>query len=355
MKFRLKRKFPNLDIERILEFRPSPTQGVKLPLGVNLANKDPNSNVCWYVDIKDGLKPIRTLKYILNIEPIKRDDLITIINALPEPVEETKDIIEEDSGEQSHLNDPDKLTSNVTLESLELLDKVGLTQPGTRNASLCKLAIYYKAQGSSKDHCKKKLISWMNAQDKRYYKTALDTCYKEIKRIVVDGVYKKNIHLKQGKTEIEISRNEILTLYYYNKFLRKTLDALFIHSKRYGDNNGEFFMTYEQLAKAAKVTPRTATTHIKSLEELKIIEVTRSPLYFDEEGPRNPPNKYRLNLNIELINDERNKSIKTTVRKPSEYGQIMTKVTANLFPNLEWARMDEILESVIINKDRGYS
>lgn len=35
-------------------------------------------------------------------------------------------------------------------------------------------------------------------------------------------------------------------------------------------------MTYEQLAKAEKVTPRTATTHIKSLEELKIIEVTRS-------------------------------------------------------------------------------
>jgi len=33
----------------------------------------------------------------------------------------------------------------------------------------------------------------------------------------------------------------------------------------------------------------------------------------------------------------------------------MTKATANLFPNLEWARMDEILESVIINKDRGYS
>lgn len=350
IKFRLERKFPNLDIERIIEFRPSPTQGVKLPLGVNLANKDPNSNVCWYVDVKDGLKPIRTLEYILNIEPIKRDDLITIINALPETVDETEEIIEEDIGEQSPLNDPDKLTSNVTLESLELLDKNGLTQPGTRNASLCKLAIFYKAQGSSKDHCKKKLITWMNAQDKRYYKTSLDICYKEIKRIV-DGVYKKNIHLKQGKTEIEISRNEILTLYYYNKFLRKTLDALFIHSKRYGDNNGEFFMTYEQLAKAAKVTPRTATTHIKSLEELKIIEVTRSPLYFDEEGPRNPPNKYRLNLNIELIDDKRNKSIKTTVKSPSEYGQIMTQATANLFPNLEWARMDEILESVIIKKD----
>ncbi|RSK36612.1 TOTE conflict system archaeo-eukaryotic primase domain-containing protein [Bhargavaea beijingensis] len=105
MEFRLKRNFPNFDIERILEFRPSPTQGVKLPLGVNLANKDPNSNICWYVDVKDGLKPIRTLEYILNIEPIKRDDLIRIINALPETIVETIEFIAEDSNEQSPLND----------------------------------------------------------------------------------------------------------------------------------------------------------------------------------------------------------------------------------------------------------
>lgn len=351
IKLRLKRKFPNLDIERIVEFRPSPTQGVKLPLGVNLANKDPNSNVCWYVDVKDGLKPIRTLEYILNIEPIERDDLITIINTLPETIDETKEIVEEDDSEQSPLNDPDKLISNVTLESLELLDKNGLTQSGTRNASLCKLAIYYKAQGASKKQCKQKLSIWMNAQDKKYYKTPLDTCYKEIERIA-NGVYKKNIHLKLGKTEIEITRNEILTLYYYDKFLRKTLNALFIHSKRYGDKNGEFFMTYDQLAKAAKYTVKTATTHVKSLEQLEIIEVTRSPLYVDEDGPRNPPNKYKLNLDVDLINDKRNKITKVTVNNPSEYELVMTRATVDLFPNGEWADMDKILDSLIIEKSR---
>lgn len=349
IKFRMKRKFPDLDIEGKVEFRPSPTQGLKLPLGVNLKNKDPNSNVCWYVDVKNSLKPIRTLEYILNIEPIKREDLITIINDLPETVDETLESIEEDSSEQSLLNNHEKLTTNVTLESLELLDKNGLTQPGTRNASLCKLAIYYKSQGASKNQCRQKLIIWMDAQDEKYYKTPLDTCYKEIERIA-EGAYKKNIHLKLGKTEIEISRNEILTLHYYDKFLRKTLNALFIHSKRYGDKNGEFIMTYDQLAKAAKYTVKSATTHIKSLEELKIIEVTRSPLYVDEDGPRNPPNKYKLNLDVELINDERNKTIRKTAKDPSEYGSVMAKATVELFPNQEWARMGEILESVIIKK-----
>ena len=322
---------------------------MKLPLGVNRANKNPNSNVCWYVDVKDGFKPIRTLEYILDIEPIKRDDLITIINAFPEPVDETKDIIEEDSSEQSPLNDPNKLTSNVTLELLELLDKNGLTQPGTRNASLCKLTIYYKAQGASKKQCKQKLITWMNAQDEKYYKTPLDICYKEIERIA-NGVYKKNLHLKLGKTEIEVTRNEILTLYYYDKFLRKTLNALFIHSKRYGDKNGEFFMTYDQLAEAAKYTVKTATTHVKSLEQLNIIKVTHSPLYVDEDGPRNPPNKYKLNFDVELINDERNIVTKVTVNNTSEYERVMTKATVDLFPNGEWADMDKILDSLLIEE-----
>jgi hypothetical protein len=107
-------------------------------------------------------------------------------------------------------------------------------------------------------------------------------------------------------------------------------------------------MTYDQLAKAAKYTVKTATTHVKSLEQLKIIEVRRSPLYFDEDGPRNLPNKYKLNLDVELINDEHNKVTKLTVNKPSEYERVMTRATVDLFPNGECADMDKILDTLMI-------
>ncbi|GGJ55378.1 TOTE conflict system archaeo-eukaryotic primase domain-containing protein [Virgibacillus salexigens] len=348
--------FPKIDIEKKIELRPSPKKGLKLPLGLNRKNSDPNSNVCWYVDVNNNFMPIKKLDYILQIDPINKEEIIKIINNLPAlTIKKPMSPSRHRDNKSSQPNDNyGKLISNVTLKSLELLDENGLTQPGTRNASLCKLAIYYKSQGASKNQCKQKLIIWMNSQDKKYYKTPLDTCYKEIERIA-EGVYKKNIHLKLGKTEIEISRNEILTLHFYDKFLRKTLNALFIHSKRYGDKNGEFIMTYDQLAKAAKYTVKSATTHIKSLEELKIIEVTRSPVYVDEDGPRNPPNKYKLNLDVELINDERNKTIRKTVKDPSEYGSVMVKATVELFPNQEWAIMGEILESVIIDKKRSFS
>lgn len=42
--------------------------------------------------------------------------------------------------------------------------------------------------------------------------------------------------------------------------------------------------------------------------------------------------------------------MRKTVKDPSEYGSVMAKATVELFPNQEWARMGEILESVIIKK-----
>jgi len=292
---------------------------------------------------------------ILEIEQIDGNTITGIIDKLPltqliqkstKTVHNSKNVPQSDANlEINHKNN--------TIHSLELLDKNGLTKKGTRNASLCKLAIYYKALGATKDQCRNKLILWMNKQDVQYYETPLETCYEEIERIIY-GVYSKNIPLKVGKTKIEISRNELLTLHHYGKAARNTLHFLFIHSKRYGDENGEFFMTYSQLMEAGDYSKTTAINHVKKLEEVGAVEVTRSPLYLDNNKPRNLPNKYKLNLNIGLIDDERNKTVMKSVKSPSEYNRIGEDAMLELFPNFEWFRMDEILENLIINKEKGY-
>lgn len=110
-------------------------------------------------------------------------------------------------------------------------------------------------------------------------------------------------------------------------------------------------MTYNQLTTAVKYSKETAITHIATLEKLKIIEVTRSPLYFEDNRPRNLPNKYKLNLHVNLFDNEENKTTKIEVMDLSDYKSVMTKIIIKLFPNQEWARMDEILESLLIKKD----
>lgn len=74
---------PYKDLQRVIELRPSPIKGVKLPLGINQKNKNPKSNVCWFVDINKSLKPIKEIEYILEIEQIDKVTFTEIINKLP--------------------------------------------------------------------------------------------------------------------------------------------------------------------------------------------------------------------------------------------------------------------------------
>ena len=62
-----------------------------------------------------------------------------------------------------------------------------------------------------------------------------------------------------------------------------------------------------------------------------------------------------LNATTILTNTGRNKTIKKKVEDPSEYRSLMTQIIAKLFPNLEWARMDEILESLLIKDEEELS
>lgn len=349
---KLQTNFPDMDIQKIIELRPSPTKGVKLPLGINRKNKNSNSNVCWFVDINNSFKPIKEIEYILEIEQIEKVTITEIINKLPiiDPLQNTKTFQTKENVKQSH-SETEYTYSNYTVQSLEKLDKQGLTRKGTRNESLCKLAIYYKALGATKSQCRNKLIHWMNKQDTRYYKTPLEVCYEEIERIV-HGVYSKNIPLKYGKTEIEIYRNELLSLHYFGKLARNTLYFMFIHSKRYGDENGEFFMTYNQLMEAGNYSKTTAINHVKILEEAGAVQVTRSPTYFENSEPWNLPNKYKLNLDIGLIDNEQNTSVIKSVRTLREYSRVGEAAMLELFPNFEWFRIDKIIVTLLAQNNK---
>lgn len=341
----------NIDKDKI-ECRPSPSQGLKLPLGINRKNKDENSNICWYVNIYEDFKPIETLDYILDISPIDANQIRSIIKELPminckdtskiEPIAK-KDI----SKSANHFK---QMKSGETFDSLENLFNIGLRKKGTRHKSLLKLAIWLNTRNNSKSNCEEILREWMGNQNREYYNTPLETCFEEINRIV-EGVYSKNIILGTGKSKIQVTRNELLSIYQYPKKFRKALNALFIHSKRFADENGQFYMTYEQIAKAAPCSLRTAISHIKSLKELKIINVTRSPILFEGETPYNLPNTYVLNLDLV----EGDKDITITVETPilEQYSHTKTTLTLKAFPNREWADMDNILEKALLKKAKS--
>ncbi|GEM_PF-3490681 len=344
--FKVLQKHIDLDKDKI-ECRPSPTQGMKLPLSINRKNKNDKSNICWFVDILNDFVPIETLDYILNIKPIGTDEIRSIIKNLPtiKSTSTSKDGI----GIKKDMRKSTSEKNGETLNSLESLYRNGLRQKGTRNKSLIKLAIWLNTRNQSKESCKEILGEWMKEQDEEYYDTPLKVCFAEINRIV-EGVYLKNIVLGTSKSKIEVTRNDLLTIHQYPKKFHKTINALFIHSKRYEDENGEFYMSYEQIAKAAPCSLRTAINHIKSLEEMEVINVTRSPVIFDGDTPYNLPNTYKLKLSS--VEDDKDASIIVDAPFLEEYNHTKTLLTLKIFPNKEWMCMNDILTKALQKKTK---
>lgn len=172
-----------------IELRPTPTQGLKLPLSINHKSKDKNNNVCWYVDVYNDFYPIRSFDYFLNIEPLDVDIIKDLISDIQEGEEEFGD-------NKSHSKELERTPlgnldfSEDTFDSLEDLYKNGLRKPGTRNTVTCKLAVLFNTLREEKDICIQELKHWMDKQDKEFYNTPLKDCYTEIERIV-NLVYEK--------------------------------------------------------------------------------------------------------------------------------------------------------------------
>lgn len=328
-----------------IECRPTPSQGIKLPLSINRKNKDPKNNICWYVDIHNDFAPIESIEYILGINQFNTDLIREIINNLP--IEEEAfsinktDLIKEKPAMPNFSN----VLAGETLNSLEYLYINGLSKLGTRNQSLCKLAIYLNSLNLSKDECENELIKWMSSQDTKYYKTPLKDCYKEIGRIV-SGVYEKNIVLTKGNVNLTVSRSELLTIYQYPKKLHKVLHALLLHSKRFKDSNNQFYMTFEQISSAAHCSIRTAVAHIKKLEGEKIISVFRSPIKYNEGNYKSEPNKYQLTFN--WLEDEKEIIIPVKIKMLEEYYPTRINLIMKAFPNKEWMNMDSILYKALL-------
>ncbi|MFT4413436.1 TOTE conflict system archaeo-eukaryotic primase domain-containing protein [Bacillus sp. UMB0728] len=322
-----------------IELRPTPTQGLKLPLSINYKNKDKSNNICWYVDVQNNFTNIQSFDYFLGIEPMNADIVKSLILDLQEDDENLPDTDSEGRKlENSAFGNID--LSEDTLDSLEDLYKNGLRKPGTRNAVTCKLAVYFNTLNENKYECEQKLRDWMRRQNKVFFKTPIEECFEEITRIV-NLVYKKNVVLSKGLSEIIISRSELLTLCQYPKKFQKTLTALFIHSKRFADRNNEFFMTYEQIALAANCSIKTAINHIKLLEQESIIRVTRSPIYVRGNKLESHPNIYELNLN--WLNVDKEVSISVMADNVKSYRNMRIQLILKLFPNNEWWNISELL------------
>lgn len=287
-----------------IEFRPS-TQGLKLPLGINFKNKDSKTNKCWYVDYDKNLQPIKNYTYILDVEQINADivyDILTsskdlTINDLPAltceglEVESNKDYFD-----INHKPLPIyKYDPNTTIEAAMKLEEEGLTHKGTRHDSLFLLCRLYNHLGYTQIENEQMLYEWLLKQDRFTYQSPLNECKKDIKQIA-SYIYEKGIGLTNPEKEIKVTYSEMLNILKAKNINDKLIAySMLIHSKRYANKKGIFYMSYKQMAEATGLTEKTTYRNINKLEELGILEIVeRNVNAGNSKNKFKKPNKYRF-------------------------------------------------------------
>src|SRR5690625_4528245 len=121
-----------------VEFRPSWTQGVKLPLGIHQRT----GNRCWFVD-NETLEPIESFGYIMSIEPMDSEEIMSVdFEITNEQAEEFERVVQEtDISANTHT------VSEALRKVGRILDEGRLTESNTRHATTYTIAVFGNMQG----------------------------------------------------------------------------------------------------------------------------------------------------------------------------------------------------------------
>ena len=296
-----------IELKDKIELRPKDNFGVKLELSIHQETK----KKCYFCDINNNLEPIKSIEYLYKINQLPREFLDIVFNKAKQSRIERQNIDyfnDEIKNKSKPANSQNLYTDEeYTIGYIENLIDNGLTILGSRHHSLMKIARYYNHLGHSKEENEKILIEWMSKQSRDFYKATESEYLRDIKNII-KFVYENNRGIKGEVRDISINRDEMNEILKHKEKPKKLLFyALIIHAKRYAINNGEFYMTYEQIMESVKISNGSISKYLLELVDDGEIIITRKN--YKGINNKNLPNKYiinnsKINVNNISSNDD---------------------------------------------------
>ena len=158
---------------RKVEYRPTSTSSIKLPLGIHQKTK----RRCWFVD-PETLEPIEDMFYIERTEKLMIWQVEKIIkegnkrrfNILLEEIQNQQNCVEENAEPKVNVTKPYNPGNRIV-------------EPGTRQKMMVREALRLYREGGEYDSIRADLTAWLMAQDPEMYKDSMDECMRNIDNI----------------------------------------------------------------------------------------------------------------------------------------------------------------------------
>ncbi len=289
-----------------IEFRPTFTQGVKLPLGIHRKT----GRRCWYCDpiTLEPLEEGASFEYLAQIEPMEPPDI---------------DLTQEQAQEFNEIVEKTDITVNVAdreaglKRAVKVLEAGQLLESNTRHKVTFDLARFCNEQGIDEGEAIEMIMGVLLNTPRDYFSEGSTPDYwrKEAERLVQFS-YERNYTLGNADLSVTVYKSEILAVLSCGTFRTKQmLYAMLVTSKRYGRS---FYLARSTAMKMIGTNSRdTANRTIKKLVEGGYVEHVRKG-ELDQARSRQvghafyKPNKYRLLLDEA---NESDKSVEVTMNE----------------------------------------
>ena len=264
--------------QRRIEFRPTHTNSIKIPL----SRHPTTGNICWYVD-RETLEPIEDYDYIFQIQKMSAEEARKIIAAHEVPKIEpsppkptTKELANEYEGP------PDFSEGYPTLSGA-----------GETHKTIVAIAVFERYRQTPPQKIEARLLDWIYHQKTEYLTDPLEHIEKDI-HDAVDYVWGKRFLVRprsiDGKDHVTITAEDVLAVMAQpSKGRRRIYLYLLYCFARWGSCR----MSQEKIGEMVGLSERMVATNISELCEEKFIISTTKRVMVNKTGILyKPANEY---------------------------------------------------------------
>ena len=243
--------------ESEVEFRPTGTLSIKLPLGKH----SETGRTCWFVD-RDTLKPIEDMDYIFRIEKMSSEDMESIIERTPEV---------DDARIRRMVWGKRKLqpARRVVLQNLP-----EVTAPGQRHSMMVQVAMQYRQRGYNEKQIVEALMEWYDEQLPNIMSTSREATEKDARRIAWWVCEKISVRKSKFEEDIFETGKVRLSAEEMGSILMckgGTARKLLLNTLLWGKRTGKNHVSQTQLANAIGTAPRVIRKILPKLQEKNLL------------------------------------------------------------------------------------
>ena len=240
----------NLDPKKV-EFRPTYTQAIKLPLGKH----HKTGNICWYLD-RDTLAPIEDQGYIATIVPMDRDEVESLIKSH----EFKRAVVPYEHSEK--------------YARTKYADDPVMTGPGTRHEMMKQMAVRERYKDTPQEEIEEKLKDWACKQNPAFITDPWGVVMYDAEHLAHD-VWKPTFVVLDRN--LELSQEDIQKVLSCHAPLQKRiLFLIMLHTKRHR----AACMSTTRIARVVGCSQQGVQKALSALEERGLITKKQEPTIY---------------------------------------------------------------------------